>query len=81
MCYKLLPMESFEAADVSEGLHAVAITERKAGVTRAAAQNGISALLSLPDSLRGAMIFVTVSGKRLDRTRPARCARKQNGLR
>lgn len=67
IAYKpLLPMESFEAADVSEG-HAVAIAElEKAGVTRAAAQNGISALLSLPDSLRGAMIFDAVSGKRLD---------------
>ena len=62
----LLSMESFEAANVAEG-HAVALAElKKAGVTNMAAQNGIAALLSLPDSLRGAMIFDAFSGKRLD---------------
>lgn len=67
IAYKpLLSMESFEAADVAAG-HAVAIEElQKAGVTNSAAQKGIAALLSLPDSLRGAMIFDAVSGKRMD---------------
>lgn len=40
----------------------------EAGVTLVAAQMGMNALLSLTDSMGGAMIFCAVTGKRLDDT-------------
>ncbi len=63
---QLLSMESLEAANVAEG-HAKALAElEKTGVTKESAQKGMAALMALPDSLRGAMVFDAISGERLD---------------
>jgi 6-carboxyhexanoate--CoA ligase len=62
----LLSISAAEALTVEEG-HAAAIQALvAAGVTIAGATRGISTLLSLTDSMRGAILLCAVTGERLD---------------
>jgi 6-carboxyhexanoate--CoA ligase len=64
----LLAISTAEALTVEEG-HAVAMQALvAAGVTFAGAKRGISTVLSLADSMRGAILLCAVTGERLDIT-------------
>lgn len=66
-----VPLLSVSAAvgrDVAEGHQAVQVALHEAGVTLSAVRKGMEALLALPDSMRGAMLFCAVTGKRVDGT-------------
>lgn len=65
----LLPIYTQVAHDVEEGHQGAKIALYKAGVTAEAAQRGMEALLSLPDSMRGAMLLCAVTGQRMDDTK------------
>ena len=62
----LLPIYSAEALSVKEGHRAAEQTLVEAGVTSGGAKQGILNLLSLTDSIRGAMLLSAVTGQRLD---------------
>ena len=64
----LLSIQTAAGRDVAEGHHTVTLALQKAGVTALATARGIKALLSLPDSMRGAMVICAVTGKRVDET-------------
>lgn len=62
----LLALQERPATDVTAGRQAALAALTAAGVTPVAAQAGLAALASLPDSMRGAMVCCAVSGRRLD---------------
>lgn len=62
----LLSVHTVPGSDVTAGHHAAQSALAQAGVTLLAAQSGITALLSLADSMGGAMLFCAVTGRRLD---------------
>jgi 6-carboxyhexanoate--CoA ligase len=64
----LLSISTAEALTVEEGHTAARQALVAAGVTLAGAERGISALLSLVDSMRGAILLCAVTGERLDAT-------------
>jgi 6-carboxyhexanoate--CoA ligase len=64
----LLPVYNVEALTVEEGLKAAEHALVAAGVTSNGAKQGIVTLLSLADSMRGAMLLSAVTGQRLDNT-------------
>lgn len=64
----LLAVASGEARNVDEGRQIAKQALVGAGVTLVAAEQGIRELISLTDSMRGAMLLCAVSGKRLDNT-------------
>lgn len=64
----LLPVYSAEALTVEEGHRAAEHALAAAGVTSSGAKQGILTLLSLTDSMRGAMLLSAVTGQRLDNT-------------
>jgi 6-carboxyhexanoate--CoA ligase len=64
----LLSISAAEALTVEEGHFAAEQALIAAGVTPSAAKRGISTLLSLNDSMRGAMLLCAVTGERLDAT-------------
>jgi len=64
----LLSVHTVLGDDVAAGHQAAQVALAQAGVTLLAAQSGMTALLSLPDSMGGAMLLCAVTGKRLDET-------------
>jgi 6-carboxyhexanoate--CoA ligase len=64
----LLPVDSAKALTVEEGHRAAEHALAAAGVTSRGAKQGILALRSLADSMRGAMLLSAVTGQRLDNT-------------
>lgn len=64
----LLSVHTAAGADVSIGHQTAQCALVEAGVSLIAAQNGMEALLSLTDSMRGGIIFCAVTGRRLDDT-------------
>jgi 6-carboxyhexanoate--CoA ligase len=64
----LLPVYHAEALTVEEGHRAAEHALAAAGVTSSGAKQGILTLLSLADSIRGAMFLCAVTGQRLDNT-------------
>lgn len=64
----LLPISAAETLTVEEGHAAAMQALMAAGVTVAGAARGISTLLSLTDSMRGAILLCAVTGERLDAT-------------
>lgn len=64
----LLSIQTIVGRDVAEGHEAAERALHEAGVTLIAAKRGMEALLSLPDSMRGAMILCAVTGQRVDDT-------------
>lgn len=64
----LLSVHTVPGDDVVASHHAAQEVLVRAGVTLLAAQSGMTALLSLIDSMGGAMLLCAVCGKRLDGT-------------
>lgn len=64
----LLPIHTARGQDVATGHQTAEFALQQAGVTPVAAKAGMTALLSLPDSMRGAMLLCAVTGQRLDGT-------------
>lgn len=64
----LLSVYTVPGGDVRAGHQAAQGALVEAGVTKLAAQSGITALLSLADSMGGAMLLCAVTGRRLDET-------------
>lgn len=62
----LLPVKTCESRDVTMGRQMAENSLVKMGVTLRAAQKGMAALLSLTDSMRGAMLICAETGRRLD---------------
>lgn len=62
----LLPVRTQASADVQAGRLAARAELLKAGVNAAAVDAGFNQLLSLSDSMRGAMLLCARSGRRLD---------------
>lgn len=66
--FPLLSIHTATGQDVAEGHQTAEVALQQAGVTPVAATAGMKALLSLPDSMRGAMLLCAVTGQRLDDT-------------
>lgn len=64
----MLPFSECLSSSAEEGRRVALQELAAAGVTEAAARKGIEAILALPDSMRGAMLFDAVTGERLDQT-------------
>ncbi|MBP2627925.1 MAG: 6-carboxyhexanoate--CoA ligase [Firmicutes bacterium] len=64
----LLSVQTVSVCDVPVGRHTAQSVLAQAGVTSLAAQIGMTALLSLADSMGGAMLLCAVTGRRLDDT-------------
>lgn len=64
----LLSVHTVPGEDVTASRHAAQSALAQAGVTLLAAQSGMTALLSLTDSMGGAMLLCAVTGRRLDDT-------------
>ena len=64
----LLPVHTAAGLTVAASQQTALSALIQAGVTLGAAQRGITALLSLTDSMNGAMVLCAVTGKRLDDT-------------
>jgi len=64
----LLSVHTVPGDNVTASHHAAQTALVQAGVTELAAQSGMTALLSLADSMGGAMLFCAVTGRRLDDT-------------
>lgn len=64
----LLSVHIVPGDDVAAGHHAAQEALMAAGVTPLAVQSGMAALLSLADSMRGAMLLCATTGRRLDDT-------------
>jgi len=64
----LLPIYTIAGRSVVEGHQTAERALCEAGVTLMAAKKGMEALLSLPDSMRGAMLLCAVTGQRVDDT-------------
>ena len=64
----LLSVHTVLGNDVTAGHRAALKSLTQAGVTVRAAQSGMAALLSLTDSMGGAMLLCAVTGRRLDDT-------------
>lgn len=64
----LLSVHTLLGADIATSHHAAQGALIGAGVTLLAAQSGMAALLSLEESMGGAMLLCAVTGKRLDNT-------------
>lgn len=64
----LLSVHTVPEGDVTAGHYAAQTALAQAGVTYVAAQSGMAALLSLADSMGGAMLLCAVTGRRLDDT-------------
>jgi len=64
----LLSVHTVVGEDVATGHHTVQEVLVQLGVTPLAVQSGMAALLSLADSMGGAMLLCAVTGKRLDDT-------------
>lgn len=62
----LLPVRTVDVPDAAAGRKAAMAVLQKWGVREQAACSGIDALLALPDSMRGAMLVCSTTGKRLD---------------
>lgn len=66
--FPLLPIHTAAGQDVAAGHQTAEFALQQAGVTSVAVTAGMKALLSLPDSMRGAMLLCAVTGERLDGT-------------
>lgn len=64
----LLPVSQLETSTVTQGQKAARLALVAAGVSDGSAQEGIGLLLSLADSMRGAMLLCAATGRRLDHT-------------
>ena len=64
----LLSVHTVLGDDVTAGHYAAQMALAQAGVTPLAAQSGMKALLSLTDSMGGAMLLCAVTGRRLNDT-------------
>ncbi|MDL2280411.1 6-carboxyhexanoate--CoA ligase [Selenomonadales bacterium OttesenSCG-928-I06] len=64
----LLPITTIEVVDVQDGHKAAKNILMSAGVALKAIDSGFELLLNLKDSMRGAVIICSESGKRLDNT-------------
>lgn len=64
----LLSIQTVAGRDVAESHQAAERALHEVGVTVAAAKRGMAALLSLPDSMRGAMLLCAETGQRVDDT-------------
>ncbi len=62
----LLAFSECHSESVSEGRQVALRELEAAGVTTLAAQKGLQAIASLPDSMRGAMLVNAVTGERMD---------------
>lgn len=65
----LLSIQTVTGRDVAESHQTAERVLHEAGVTVAATKKGMETLLSLPDSMRGAMLLCAVTGQRLDDTK------------
>ena len=65
---QLLPVTTVDVPDVEAGRKAAMTVLLQSGVSERAVSSAMAALLSLPDSMRGAMLFCKDTGKRLDET-------------
>lgn len=62
----LLPVTTVDVPDAEAGRKAAMTVLLRSGVSERAVCSAMTALLSLPDSMRGAMLFCKDTGKRLD---------------
>lgn len=63
----LLPVTTVDVPDVEAGRKAAMTVLLQSGVSERAVSSAMAALLSLTDSMRGAMLFCKDTGKRLDK--------------